>query len=285
LGAASPTADPGFIDKEVQPDDSLGVTVPPYLRDTPGTRAEMVELQGAVRHADQNMGRILKALEDLRLAENTLTIFTTDHGIAMPRAKCSVYEPGLQVASVWRLPSRNGWHGGVRKREMISNVDYVPSILEMIGAPGPPNIQGRSVAPLLDGRAYKPRDVVFGEMTYHNYYDPQRSVRTERHKLIVNLSAAPSFMDPSQAWRPRSDTAVPLNPARAYHAPLELYDLHDDPGETKNLAAAPAYASTLRDLESRLARHLQSTGDPILKGAVTNPMHRRALTWLTQPRP
>jgi arylsulfatase A-like enzyme len=280
LGAATETADPGFIDKEVAPDDTLGVTIPPYLRDTPGTRAEMIELQGAVRHADRHMGRILQALADLKLDSNTLAIFTTDHGIGMPRAKCSVYEPGLEVASIWRLPSRKGWHGGQRRREMLSNVDYVPSILEVLGIERPANLQGRSFAPLLDGRAYTPRDVVYGEMTYHNYYDPQRSVRTHRHKLIVNFSAAPSFMDPSQSWRPRSDTVVPPNPARVHHAPLELYDLAEDPNETKNLAAAPAYAPILKDMQARLKKHLKETADPILSGAVTSPMHRRALEWL-----
>jgi arylsulfatase A-like enzyme len=117
-------------------------------------------------------------------------------------------------------------------------------------------------------------------MTYHDYYDPQRSARTQTYKLIVNFSAAPSFMDPSGSWRPRSDTLVPPNPARAYHAPLELYDLEHDPGETRNLAAVPEYTSVLRDLQTRLAKHLKETQDPILNGAVTSPMHRRSLEWL-----
>ncbi|MGA3327868.1 MAG: sulfatase [Terriglobia bacterium] len=280
LPAANPGADLGFTDKDVRPDDSLGVTVPPYLLDTPGTRLEIAELQGAVRHADQHMGRILSALEDLKLASHTLVIFTTDHGIAMPRAKCSVYEPGLQVASIWRLPLRSGWHDGIRKHEMISNVDYLPTILDTLGVALPANVQGRSFTPLLDRRAYTPRQVIFGELTYHDYYDPRRSVRTETHKLIVNFSSAPAFMDPSQSWRPRSDTVVPPNHALAYHPPLELYDLRDDPGETRNLATLPAYASVLADLQARLAEHLKDTGDPILDGAVTNPMHRRAHEWL-----
>jgi arylsulfatase A-like enzyme len=277
---AGPNADPGFIDKQVQPDDALGVTVPPYLRDTPGTRAEMIELQGAVRHADRHMGRILQALDDLKLDSNTLAVFTTDHGIGMPRAKCSVYEPGLEVASIWRLPSRKGWHGGLRRREMISNVDYVPSILELLGMERPGNLQGRSFAPLLDGRTYTPRDAVFGEMTYHNYYDPQRSVRTAEHKLIVNFSAAPSFMDPSQSWRPRSDTVVPPNAPRSFHVPIELYDLRQDPWETENLVETPAYASVLEDMRARLVKHLRDTSDPILAGAITSPMHRLAGEWL-----
>jgi hypothetical protein len=73
---------------------------------------------------------------------------------------------------------------------------------------------------------------------------------------------------------------VPANPAVAYHAPLELYDLRDDPGEVRNLAGLPAYAAVLGDLQAQLAKHLKDIGDPILDGAVADPMHRRALEWL-----
>ncbi len=114
----------------------------------------------------------------------------------------------------------------------------------------------------------------------HNYYDPRRSVRTETHKLIVNFSAAPALMDPSQSWRPRADTVVPPNPARAWHTPMELYDLRSDPWERKDLARDQAQAGVLKDLRSRLREHMEATRDPILEGAVTSPMHRKAVDWL-----
>ncbi|MFB3825774.1 MAG: sulfatase [Bryobacteraceae bacterium] len=278
---ADPRGDVHFTMPGLQPDDPAGVAVPPYLQDTPGTRAELAEMEALIHHMDEQMGRILKAVEDLDLEKNTLVIFTTDHGIAMPRAKCSVYEPGVRVTLLLRMAGRQGWQGGIRRREMISNVDYVPTILELLGVPAPENLQGRSFAPLLDGRPYTPRDAVFSELTYHNYYDPCRSVRTETHRLIVNFSAAPSFMDPSQSWRPRSDTVVPPNPARAYHPLIELYDLQNDPWERKNLAGEKAYADVLKALRARLWKHLESTADPILQGAVTSPMHRNATAWLT----
>ena len=279
---ADPRGDVHFVAPGVTPDDPRAVGIPPYLEDTPPARAEMAELHGLVRHMDEHMGRILRAVEELDLAKRTLVIFTTDHGIAMPRSKCSVYEPGLQVAFILRLAGREGWHGGIRRREMISNVDYLPTILELLGIPAPANVQGRSFAPLLNGRPYTPRDAVFGELTYHSYYDPCRSVRTEKHKLIVNFSAAPAFMDPSQSWRPRADTVVPPNPARAHHPLLELYDLENDPWERKNLAAEKAYAGVLKEMRARLWNHMQSTNDPLLQGAVTSPMHRDAAAWLKQ---
>jgi arylsulfatase A-like enzyme len=270
----------GFLTPEFGPDDTLGVDVPGFLRDTPGTRAELAELQGAIRHMDAQMGRILTALDEKGLAENTLVLFTTDHGYAMPRAKCSVYDPGLAVTLLLRLPNRKGWHGGVVHNEMVSNVDVLPTLLELLGVPIPENVQGRSFAPLLDGRDYTPRKEIFGEISHHDYYDPRRCIRTETHKLIVNFSSAPAYMDPSQSWRPRSDTVTPPDHALAYHPCCELYDLRSDPWEQNDLAGKPEHAEIRATLLAQLREHLVSTKDPILNGAITPPMHRKALETL-----
>ncbi len=280
LNPADPRADSNFLGTEIQQDSSLGVTVPGYLRDTEGTRCELAELQGAVHHVDTQFGRLMETLKELGFEENTLVIFTTDHGIAMPRAKCSLYEPGLQIALMLNLPSRQGWTGGRTLSPMISNVDILPTLLDLIGLQGPMNIQGRSFSGLLEGTGYLPRKVIFGEMTYHDYYDPRRSIRTEDHKLILNFSAAPAFMDPSQSWRPRSDTVVPENHAFAYHPRVELFDLQQDPWEQKNVADDSRYQDARRDLLARLAVHLRETKDPILAGAVTSPMHRSVVSLL-----
>ena len=229
---------------------------------------------------DAQMGRVLNAVRELGLEQNTLVIFTTDHGVAMPRAKCSVYEPGLQTAFILRLAGRTGWFGGVRHKAMVSNIDYVPTILEGAGVPVPAGVQGKSFAPLLDGRPYSARDAIFGELTHHDYYDPRRSVRTETHKLIVNFSSAPAFMDPSQSWRPRSDTVVPPNHAIAYHPSVELFDLSRDRWEQRDIAKDPESTGMLTELRTRLRGHMEETGDPLLQGPIACPMHRRSVTWL-----
>jgi arylsulfatase A-like enzyme len=272
--------DNSFPGPGLEPDDSLGVDVPGYLKDTEGTRRELAGMQGAVRHVDTQIGRLLAALKELGLEDNTLVIFTTDHGIAMPRSKCSLYEPGVQVALLMRLPCRKGWHGGAVHSEMVSNVDYLPTVLELVGLPIPGNVQGRSFAPLLDGKSYSPRSQIFTELTYHDYYDPRRAIRTETHKLIVNFTTAPAFMDPSQCWRPQSDTVVPANRAVAYHPYVELFDLAKDPWEQRDVAERPEYASIRAALLKRLQQHLVETQDPILLGAVTSPQHRRAVQLL-----
>lgn len=280
LGNPDRVSDQGFLGGRLQPDTSRGITVPPYLRPNESTRTELAELQGAVRHMDEHMGRILAAVRELGFDKNSLVIFTTDHGIAMPRAKCSLYEPGMRTSFLLHYP-RDGWRGGIRRKEMVQNLDLLPTVLDLAGVPVPENVQGRSLAPLLDGRSFTPRDRIFGEITYHDYYDPRRSIRTATHKLIVNFSSAPAFMDPSQSWRPRGDTVVPPNHALAYHPPFELYDLTRDPWEQKDVAADPACAPALQQLRAQLAEHMVATKDPILEGAVTSPLHRKSQMWLT----
>lgn len=272
--AGDPLGDHDFIGRHLQPDTSCGLAVPGYLRDTPGTRQELAELQGAIRHADGQFGRLMAAVD----FSNTLVIFTSDHGIAMPRAKCSLYDPGIEVTLLVRWPGCRGI-----REELISNIDVVPTVLELAGVRVPPNVQGRSFAPVLAGGDYRARTEVFAEMTYHDYYDPRRCLRTTTHKLIANFTTAPSFMDPSQSWRPRADPVVPANHALSYHSHIELYDLRNDPWEQVDLANRPEHAATLRELAARLHRHLRETGDPILRGAVTGPHHRQTLVKLENP--
>ena len=274
------TADNSFLGEyrgHPQSDRSLGIEIPGYLKDTEGTRRELADLQGAVRHVDTQFGRLLAALKELGLEANTLVVFTTDHGIAMPRAKCSLYEPGVQVALLLSMASRPGWNGGAVHPEMVSNIDVLPTILDVAGVPIPKNVQGRSFSPLLDGKPYQPRKEIFSELTYHSYYDPRRAIRTETHKLILNFTTAPSFMDPSQCWRPPSDVVVPVNPAAAFHPYVELFDLTKDPWEQTSVAGRGEYAAIRGQLLTALHRHLAETKDPILERAVTPPWHRKAV--------
>jgi N-sulfoglucosamine sulfohydrolase len=273
---SDPPGEHGFTPAYIQPDTSRGIQVPGYLRDTAGTRQELAELQGAVRHVDAQFGTIMRTLEELNLVDKTLVIFTTDHGVAMPRAKCSLYDPGIEVALLLRL-KRPGWYGGVVHEELVSNIDLLPSILELLGIERPSNVQGRSFVPLLDEKPYSPREEIFAEMTYHDYYDPRRCLRTRDHKLIVNFSSAAFFMDPSQSWRPRSDTISPANRAVSYHPDMELYDLKADPWELEDVINNPGYADLKKQLIHRLHHFMIETGDPLLAGAVTGPQHERVI--------
>jgi N-sulfoglucosamine sulfohydrolase len=261
------------------PDSEMGISVPPFLVDDPSSREEFAAFQGAIRAVDSAIGEVLSAVDGVGLRENTITIFYTDHGIPFPRAKCSLYDPGIRVCFIVQCRCC-AQTSHARQEAMISNVDYLPTLLELLDISVPRGIHGRSFAPLLRGEKYSRREEIFAEMTYHNYYDPRRCIRTRTHKLIVNFCSAPSFMDPSQSWRPKSVTVYPQDPAYSFHEPLELYDLTTDPLETVNLAGAPEHASIRDELLHRLYAWMNETGDPLLKGVPLSPMHLTALNAL-----
>ncbi|HEY8448506.1 MAG TPA: sulfatase [Thermomicrobiales bacterium] len=260
----------------VQPDASRGVTVPPYLPDTDAAREEFAALQGAVRQADQSVGRVLAALEKAGLSRQTLVLYTTDHGLAMPRAKCTLYDAGLEVAAIFRWPE-GGIAGGRTVGALISNVDFLPTLLDACGIAAPGNLHGRSFLPLLRGEAGEHRDAIFAEKTFHSYYDPMRAIRTRRYKLIRNFETSflvevPGDIQPGPIYRTELQRYV-----LATHPDLELYDLERDPLEEHNLAGDQEYAAIQAELDARLWQWMEETGDPLLEGPVVSPAYRRAM--------
>lgn len=262
------------------PDQEKGVFVPPYLVEDESAIEEFAAFQGAIKKVDRAIGQIIDALDAIGLSENTIVIYTADHGIPFPRAKCSLYDPGVQVPFIVHWPQRE-WQGGKVYDEMISNIDYVPTLLEALGVECPDRVQGESFCALLDGKPHTPRTEIFTELTYHDFYNPMRSIRTEQHKLIANFSSAPAFSNPSQTYLPATVTVEPADPAYAYHPHLELYDLDSDPHEWKNLIDDPASASIKKDLAQRLHAWMQQTQDPLLQGAVACPQHHETFRQLS----
>ncbi|MDQ6671161.1 MAG: sulfatase [Chloroflexota bacterium] len=261
-----------------QPDASKGVVVPPYLPDLPESRQDLAAFQGAVRQMDRGVGMILAALDDLGIADTTCVIFATDHGIAMPRAKCTLYDPGIEVALLWRWPAARVHQGRVVS-DLVSNVDVAPTLLEGLGLPVPANVQGLSFWRLLQGSGYTPREQVFAEKTFHTYYEPMRAIRTASKKLIVNLEVSTSVDVPSDV---RASPIYPrmLQQLDGVRLPVELYDLLEDPWEQHNLAEEPDLASAKTDLRQRLLRWMKETDDPVLQGPVASPYNSAALASL-----
>jgi arylsulfatase A-like enzyme len=268
----------GFLGDAVRPDSSLGVTVPPYLRDDVGAREEIAELQGAVHHMDEGVGRILAHLDALGLRDDTIVVFTTDHGLALPRAKCTLYDPGLEVALMVRVPGRDTW-AGRRLRALVSHVDVLPTLFELAGLPRPSDVEGTSLVPLVEADRTV-RDYTFGQLTHHTYYDPKRSVRSTGHKLVANFANAPRAMDPTQSWVHRSLPADLSGPTIASSPELELYDLERDPLEMDNRAGDPAYGAPLAELATALLGWMRDTDDQLLTGQPLLTRHQNAITAL-----
>jgi len=259
-----------------RPDDELGVFVPEYLPAGQESYEEMASLQGAIHQADKAVGEILASLDDTGLGEDTLIVFTADHGIAMPRAKCTLYDPGIEVALVLRWPA-GGFEGGQLIREMVSSVDVLPTVLEAAGLDPPEGVQGRSFLPLLRGEAYMERTAVYAEKTYHSYYDPMRAIRTERFKLIRNFETTFRVEVPGDV----QDGPIFRSSVERYHGaqhPLaELYDLHEDPLEQHNLQGDGRFADVEQRLDAALWAWMVETADPLLRGPVPSPSYQHAL--------
>ncbi len=133
------------------PDD---VRLPGYLVDTPdpsAVREELSRFYGEAQRMDAAMGRVLEALEARHLDEETLVIFTSDHGIGMPLAKGTLYDPGVKIPLIVRRPGATS--DGRRYAGLTSNVDLLPTVLEAVGAEDliPNDVDGQSLWPVVEG--------------------------------------------------------------------------------------------------------------------------------------
>lgn len=257
---------------DTPPDESRGVWRPPYLADLPEVRAELAQMQGAIRRLDACVGALLAALETRGRLDDTIVVLTTDHGIDVPRAKGTFYDPGLRTMLLMRYPR---WGAGRREPALVSNVDLLPTLLEACRLPLPSNLAGRSAHGLLSGQPEAPNDAVFAEKTFHDTYDPTRAVRTLRHKYIRYFEVG-IFQDLRLASVERRHWfADPADAFRRHHE--ELYDLEADPWERVNLATEPEHRATLLALRRRLGDWMRATDDPLLRGPMASPGFRDAL--------
>ncbi len=237
--------------------------------DTPETRRDIAAFKASARVLDRGMGDVLNALASSGLAENTLVVCTTDHGIAFPAMKCNLTAHGTGVFLILRGPG--GFNGGKTCEAMVSHLDLYPTVCDLAGVDHPSWLQGKSLLPLIRGQASKLHDEIFAEVNYHAAYEPGRAVRTDRwnyirrfgervHPVLPNCDDGPSKTVWVQAgWKERM---VPEE---------QLYDTLFDPNETCNLASDAASASVLREMRGRLDSWMRRTGDPLLNGPVKAP--------------
>lgn len=241
------------------------IRVPAYFPDTKKVRASIAQHYDNIHFMDSQVAAILSALEEDGLADDTIVIWTTDHGDAFPRAKRAVYESGVHVPLVLRYPDGAG-AGSVESR-LVSFVDIAPSILSMAGVSVPTFIQGR------DMFAGEPRDYVFSARDRMDAtFDRVRAVRDERYRLVENFAPELAYFRPlvfrdmfpimQELWRTRE--AGLLNTAQQYwfsepRPRYELYDVLSDPDEVVNLAGR----AELAEVQSRLIAALNKWRDRV----------------------
>jgi N-sulfoglucosamine sulfohydrolase len=242
-------------------------TLPPYILDTPQTRAALARYYTDVTQMDREVGLVRAALERYGYAKNTLFMFTSDQGAQFPFAKWSLYEAGMRVPLIAVWPGRTP--RGASNEAIVSLVDVLPTMIEAAGGEAPRNIDGRGFIAVLDGQSAQHLDAAFAAHTGDGKMNrtPMRAIRTARFKYIVNLRPEARYgthisdasgVDGRDYW----DTWVKLaasDPAAAgmvrryrEQTPDELYDLAHDPFELVNLARDPDYSRTLMELRGRL---------------------------------
>ena len=250
--------------------DALYGAPPAHLPDTAETRADMAAFKASARSLDQGVGAVLHGLDEPGLADDTLVVLTTDHGLPFPGAKATLSDRGLGVMLIIRGPG--GFHGGHVTDALTSHVDIYPTLLELAGAPVPP-AHARQVAAAAGAPAGRrgPRRAV-------RRADLPRRVRPPTRDPHRPAQADPALRRPPRAGAARTSTTRPRS--RCWSRPagepqprprVELYDLIMDPGEMRNLADVPEFAGLRDQLDRRLHAWMGETDDPLLDGPVPVP--------------
>jgi len=194
-------------------------------------RDQLAEYYGLITHLDEQIGRILAALEQSGHARNTLIIYAADNGLALGShgllGKQNVFEPSMRVPMIFAGP---GIPAGRSTQAFTYLLDVFPTLCDVLGMPAPPGLEGESLRPLWEGRKERVRDSVFLP-----FLEIQRAVRDDRWKLIAY-------------------------PKISY---LQLFDLQADPDETTNLVDDPRHAVQVARLQELMRQWQARVGDPL----------------------
>lgn len=289
---------PGVEEVVFDPDN---VVVPGFLPNTEVSRAEMAQYYQSCLRVDQGVGKLLEILSETGHQNDTLIMFLSDHGIAMPGAKTTVYEGGMHSPLIVRDPYQKS--RGLETDAMVSWVDLAPTLLDFAGVldqdtgtvksevlgdlPQPIDGQktgdtkrgqmhGRSFLPILSSPDKTDGwDSVYASHTFHeiHMYYPMRVVRERRMKLIWNIAHPLPFPFATDLWAaPTWQAQYRLGMDAPYGAKtvgsyiqrpeFELYDLDSDPHEGTNLANDPSFAKELERLKRKLKAFQRQSDDP-----------------------
>ncbi len=232
--------------------DTLYSLPPSNLPDVVATRRDMAEFKASARSLDQGIGAVLHALHDFDLVEDTLVLCTTDHGIAFPGAKATLFDRGIGVMMIMRGPG--GFSGGKVVDAPVSHLDVFPTLCELAGVEPPSWLQGASLMPLVRREVERLNDGIFAEVTYHAADEPQRAVRTERWKYIRRFDDYPHPVLPNCDDSDSKSLLVEAGWGERIVPREQLYDLVLDPAEGNNLADDPVHRESLLELRGRLER-------------------------------
>lgn len=262
----------GGKDRQVRagpPVDPAAVSLPPYYADHPVLRKDWAEYLESWVKTDAEVGEVLARLKAEGLLESTAVFFLTDHGVTHLRAKQFLYDEGIHVPLIVRMPDAKA--AGTIRRDLVNQLDVATASLDLAGIPIPPYMDGRP----LFAKDHQPREAVFSTRDRcDETVDLLRSVRTERYKYIRNFMSYVPHAQPSrykdgkeimQVTR-QLHAARQLDPLQAslFAVPRpvdELYDVIEDPHETRNLAEQPEFQEVRAGLKSKLYAWMRESRD------------------------
>lgn len=249
---------------------------PGFLFEDPVVSKELSHYYSSVRRADDGAGHILKALEESGQADNTVVMFLSDHGMPLPFAKTQLYHHSTHTPLIVRWPGVTK-PGTIDREHMVSAVDFLPTLLDVLGLEHPEGIDGSSFAPLLKGESQDGRDLVIKEYNENagGSRDPMRAVQTKKLLYLFNpwsngerVMATATTGTPT--YRRMAELATTDEWIAARHdlyqhrVVEELYDIEKDPNCLSNLIDASDHQEELARLRSELDSWMVRTGDHIL---------------------
>jgi len=250
--------------------DTTRVELPPYYPDTPITRRDMARHYNNIQQVDEQVGNILSQLEEDGLLDETIVFFFSDHGDGLPRAKRWVYDSGLHVPLIIRWPDLR--YGGEVDKDLVSFIDFAPSMLSLLDIPVPAYMQGQA---FLGAQKAAPRSYIFAARDRMDpATDNMRAIRDKRYKYIKNYMPDRPYVQ-FLPYRDRMGLMQELlrldregkleGPQQLWFRKTkpeeELYDTWSDPHEINNLADDPAYRDTLLELRQVHEQWKEETRD------------------------
>ena len=249
------------------------VEVPGFLPDLPEVRREIAEYLASARRCDDVVAALLATLEEIGEASRTLVVFLSDNGMAFPFAKANCYLQSTRTPLVIRWPGRTR-PGSADTRHFVSGLDLLPTLCAAAGVDPPPELDGASLEPLIDGAEAPGRDHVV--TTFHETSAKQRfemrAIQTTRYGYIWNHWSDGDRTYRAEnmhgrTWPAMAAAEDPTVRARAdfylHRAPEELYDLREDPHGLRNLIDDPAQGPEIAELRALLRRALGRNRDPL----------------------
>ncbi|WP_276167335.1 sulfatase-like hydrolase/transferase [Zobellia alginiliquefaciens] len=246
-------------------------SIPRYLPDTPKVHRDMWKMYNNIAEMDRQVGAVLKQLEDDGLLENTIIFFYGDHGGPLPREKRLIYDSGLNTPMIVRFPNQQ--QAETKRDELISFVDFAPTLLSLAGVEPPEYLQGQAFLGI--DKVEKERKYIHAAADrFDGFTDAIRAVRDDRYKYIRNYRPEQGYYLPVE-YRERIPTMKELLRLRdegnldsiqslwfrENKDVEELYDCKTDPYEVNNLAKNPAYKEKLEELRNEMDRWLNVIGD------------------------